>query len=288
MSTWREITQVDSNTVWQLLASAQQSTGGLNPPSFLKPPISPVLAEEDQDDGTAFIFSKIYLSHRGQLVLQHSVLFYIFMFSWDLKATLDPCCVQQVPGLGPPMDLAVLRLEEKEREASVIFHSLLKESSTRAVLTNQSSWQKSLQNHNWPRTFAGGRARRCLPAALAGARQKETSMEFMWMDLPEAHGWQSFHVFKKPVHQIGSLRTDGWLFMKSQHHHNFLIGMKRTTFISHHSDPQKYVGFCDNSCPSAWTTIACCSTARFHECPIKTFPNWGNVFPNSNLKIITY
>merc|ERR1712241_1301415 len=43
--------QVDSNTVWQLLASAQQSTGGLNPPSFLKPPISPVLAEEDQDDG---------------------------------------------------------------------------------------------------------------------------------------------------------------------------------------------------------------------------------------------
>ena len=219
MSTWREITQVDSNTVWQLLASAQQSTGGLNPPSFLKPPISPVLAEEDQDDGTAFIFSKIYLSHRGQLVLQHSVLFYIFMFSWDLKATLDPCCVQQVPGLGPPMDLAVLRLEEKEREASVIFHSLLKESSTRAVLTNQSSWQKSLQNHNWPRTFAGGRARRCLPAALAGARQKETSMEFMWMDLPEAHGWPSFHVFKKPVHQIGSLRTDGWLFMKSQHHH---------------------------------------------------------------------
>ena len=90
MSTWREITQVDSNTVWQLLASAQQSTGGLNPPSFLKPPISPVLAEEDQDDGTAFIFSKIYLSHRGQLVLQHSVLFYIFMFSWDLKAT--PLC----------------------------------------------------------------------------------------------------------------------------------------------------------------------------------------------------
>ena len=88
LSTWREITQVDSNTVWQLLASAQQSTGGLNPPSFLKPPISPVLAEEDQDDGTAFIFSKIYLSHRGQLVLQHSVLFYIFMFSWDLKATL--------------------------------------------------------------------------------------------------------------------------------------------------------------------------------------------------------
>merc|ERR1712083_1136692 len=49
--------QVDSNTVWQLLASAQQSTGGLNPPSFLKPPISPVLAEEDQDDAGPWTWS---------------------------------------------------------------------------------------------------------------------------------------------------------------------------------------------------------------------------------------
>jgi len=43
--------QVDGNTVWQLLASVQREDF-IRPPSFSRPPTSPVLAEEeDEDDG---------------------------------------------------------------------------------------------------------------------------------------------------------------------------------------------------------------------------------------------
>jgi len=41
--------QVDGNTVWQLLASAQSSEDFIRPPSFSRPPTSPVLAEEEGD-----------------------------------------------------------------------------------------------------------------------------------------------------------------------------------------------------------------------------------------------
>jgi len=42
--------QVDGNTVWQLLASAQNSEDFIRPPSFSRPPTSPVLAEEGDGD----------------------------------------------------------------------------------------------------------------------------------------------------------------------------------------------------------------------------------------------
>ena len=52
-------TQVDGNTVWQLLASAQNSEDFIRPPSFSRPPTSPVLAEEgDGDDGEVYRSSR--------------------------------------------------------------------------------------------------------------------------------------------------------------------------------------------------------------------------------------
>jgi len=49
--------QVDGNTVWQLLASAQ-SEDFIKPPSFSRPPISPVVAEEgDGDDAGPWTWS---------------------------------------------------------------------------------------------------------------------------------------------------------------------------------------------------------------------------------------
>ena len=285
MSTWREITQVDSNTVWQLLASAQQSTGGLNPPSFLKPPISPVLAEEDQDDGTAFIFSKIYLSHRGQLVLQHSVLFYIFMFSWDLKATPlcsagpwtwstdGPGCVA-VGGEGAGSQCHFPFTFE-----GVVYQGCAYKPE---FVTKKSSKSQLTEN------ICRGSSAPVPPGSLGWCSTKR-DINGIHVNGPSGSPWVTiFSCLQKTCSPNWEFENRWMTFYEITTSSSFQIGMKRTTFISHHSDPQKYVGFCDNSCPSAWTTIACCSTARFHECPIKTFLNWGNIFPNSNLKIITY
>ena len=42
--------------MWQLLASAQSSEDFIRPPSFARPPISPVLAEEGDGDEGALRF----------------------------------------------------------------------------------------------------------------------------------------------------------------------------------------------------------------------------------------
>ena len=73
-------------------------------------------------------------SHR---VVFHSLHFHIPVQLRSTNAIRSD--FQQVHGLGRQMDLVALRLEEKVREASAAFHSPMKESSTRAALTNQGS-----------------------------------------------------------------------------------------------------------------------------------------------------
>ena len=76
------------------------------------------------------------------LISSHRVVFHSLHFHIPVQLRSTNAITsdfQQVHGLGRQMDLVALRLEEKVREASAAFLSPMKESSTRAALTNQGS-----------------------------------------------------------------------------------------------------------------------------------------------------
>ena len=154
--------------MWQLLASSQ-STGEdfIKPPPFSRPPTSPVLAEEgDGDNGKKYVDCRGPNSHSSgsHHVVFHSQHFHIPVQLRSTNAITSD--FQQVHGLGRQMDLVALRLEEKVREASAAFLSPMKESSTRAALTNQGSSSSNDPSSRKIFTItAGVQAHRCLLAA---------------------------------------------------------------------------------------------------------------------------
>ena len=194
----------------------------------------------------------------------------------------------QVPGHGQLMVLHVLQLVGKALEASVASRSPTRELSTRGAPTNQGMSFLLLRRSWYLTTFQGVQQHRCLLVVLDGVPLKETSTASTSMALLETHGYAPIqfaitfynHIqdddiwdhqkphFYSGVHCISwiyELRFSSSLFVLKILP-NFFYTFIQLSIILYL--PQKYVGFCDNSCPSAWAPILWISNCT-EICPIE-------------------